>query len=500
MSPAEQDEKKQAAAVVEETTAISWEELAESTKLPDKEADDVLGALIDQLMSDQITVSKSVLHSLKEREQAIDRMLSKQLSAIMHHPSFQKLEGSWRGLNYTVMNTETATDLKIKVLNAAQNELLRDFEKASEFDQSMLWKKLYETEYGQAGGIPYGALVADYEFTNHNDDISLLTELTQVAASSFTPLLSAASPALFGMDSWQDLNKPRDLAKVFDNSAYIKWQAFRDSEDSRFAYLTMPRTQARDLYGSNTKPIEEFQFEEAALGERGQSVAVEHGQFCWMNTAYVLATRLTDAYSRTGFCVAIRGYSSGGQVEDLPAYIFETDEGDLELKCPIETQIPDRRLAELDKLGFLPLAHYKNTDYAVFFGAQSVQKPKYFGKKKDVQFANENAQISARLPYIMAMSRIAHFLKVIARDKIGDFMERSDCEKWLNNWIAEYVSTGSPSKEEKATYPLAEAKVEVSAIPGKPGAYNAVCYLRPWLQLEELNAAMSLVTEIPTGK
>ena len=343
--------------------------------------------------------------------------------------------------------------------------------------------------------------MADFEFGKHNDDISLLTNLTQVGASSFTPVLSAASPELFDMKSWEDLNRPRDLAKVFDNQSYIKWQAFRDSEDSRFAYLTLPRTMARDLYGSNTKPIDEFNFEEVPLGEDGQSIAVDHNAYCWMNTAYVLAARLTDAYSRTGFCTAIRGYANGGQVEDLPAHIIETKEGDLELECPVEVEIPGRRLAELDKLGFMPLAHYKNTDYAVFFGAQSVQKPKYYGKKKEAQFANENAQVSARLPYVMAMSRIAHYLKMIATDKIGSFMEREDCEKWLNNWVAEYVTSGSnPSPEEKAKFPLAEARVEVKTIPGKPGAYDAVCYLRPWLQMEELNAAMSLVTQIPSGK
>jgi type VI secretion system protein ImpC len=499
MSTGEQGQQ-QATPAADQAIEITWEQLAEQTSLPEKEANDVLGTLIDELMGEHIKIDKSVLHALKKREQAIDDALSRQLSAIMHHPQFQKLEGSWRGLNYLTSNTETATDLKIKVLNAKQTELLKDFEKAAEFDQSLLWKKIYETEYGQAGGVPYAGIVADFEFTNHPDDIKLLTEMTSVAASSFTPLLSAASEQMFEMKSWTDLNKPRDLAKIFDNVKYTKWKAFRDSEDSRFAYLTMPRTMARDLYGANTRPIDEFNFEEVSLGDRGQSVTVEHGHFCWMNTAYVLATRLTNAYSRTGFCVAIRGYSNGGQVEDLPAYIFETEEGDPDLKCPVETQIPDRRLAELDKLGFLPLAHYKNTDYAVFFGAQSVQKPAYYGKKKDVQFANENAQISARLPYVMAMSRVAHFLKVIARDKIGDFMEADECEKWLNNWVAEYVSTGNPSREVKARLPLAEAKVKVEKIPGKPGAYNAVCYLRPWLQMEELNAAMSLVTEIPSGK
>ncbi len=491
----------QATATATEAPALTLDTLIESTNLPKKEAEDVLGTLIDELMGEHITVDKSVLKSLKKREQAIDELLSKQLAAIMHHPQFQKLEGSWRGLHYLVMNTETATDLKIKAISASKRELLRDFEKASEFDQSFLWKKIYQEEYDQAGGVPFGALVADFEFGKHNDDISLLTNLTQVGASSFTPVLSAASPELFDMKSWEDLNRPRDLAKVFDNQSYIKWQAFRDSEDSRFAYLTLPRTMARDLYGSNTKPIDEFNFEEVPLGEDGQSIAVDHNAYCWMNTAYVLAARLTDAYSRTGFCTAIRGYANGGQVEDLPAHIIETKEGDLELECPVEVEIPGRRLAELDKLGFMPLAHYKNTDYAVFFGAQSVQKPKYYGKKKEAQFANENAQISARLPYVMAMSRIAHYLKMIATDKIGSFMEREDCEKWLNNWVAEYVTSGSnPSPEEKAKFPLAEARVEVKTIPGKPGAYDAVCYLRPWLQMEELNAAMSLVTQIPSGK
>jgi len=271
MSTGEQ-QKETAAAAAEDTKAISWEQLAEATDLPEKEANDVLGTLIDELMGKHITVDKSVLKALKKREEAIDALLSKQLSAIMHHEKFQKLEGSWRGLNYLVMNTETSTDLKIKVLHAPQRELLRDFEQAAEFDQSILWKKIYETEYGQAGGVPYGAIVADYEFTKHNDDISLLTQLTQVAASSFTPLLTAASTALFEMKSWEDMNKPRDLAKVFDNQSYIKWQSFRDSEDSRFAYLTLPRTQARDLYGANTKPIDEFNFEEVGLGKRGQSI------------------------------------------------------------------------------------------------------------------------------------------------------------------------------------------------------------------------------------
>jgi type VI secretion system protein ImpC len=299
---------------------------------------------------------------------------------------------------------------------------------------------------------------------------------------------------LFGFENWETLPNVRDLAKIFDTPAYIKWRAFRDTEDSRFTYLTMPRTLARLPYGANTKPIDDFAFEEVELGPKGESIKVDHDQYCWMNTAYVVGTRLTNAYSRTGFCTAIRGAENGGKVEGLPAHIFTSDEGDLDLKCPTEVGITDRRLAELDKLGFLPLAHYKNTDYSVFFGAQSTQKP----KKYDRPQATENAAISARLPYMMACSRFAHFLKCIARDKLGSFMEREDCEAWLNRWIMNYVTADAkPSPSEKAKFPLADAKVEVKEIPGRPGAYDAVIHMRPWLQLEELNTSMRMVTRIP---
>jgi type VI secretion system protein ImpC len=353
---------------------------------------------------------------------------------------------------------------------------------------------LYENEFGLPGGEPYGALVGDYEFTNHPEDIDLLSKISNVAAAAFCPFITAGAPALFGFDSWTDLTKPRDLEKIFTQVEYTKWRSFRDSEDSRFVTLTMPRVLARLPYGANTKPVEEFDFEEVALGSGKKAIQVPHDQYCWMNAAYVMGTRLTDAFAKHGWCTAIRGAEGGGKVEGLPAHVFKSDDGDTDLKCPTEVGITDRREAELSKLGFLPLCHFKNTDYAVFFGAQSAQKP----KKYDRPEATANAAISARLPYIMATSRFAHYLKVIARDKIGSFMEVEDCQAWLDRWIHNYVlADAKPSQEAKARYPLRDAKVEVKEVPGQPGVYNAIAWLRPWLQLEELTTSLRMVASIP---
>ena len=337
-------------------------------------------------------------------------------------------------------------------------------------------------------------LIGDYEFTNHPEDIDTLSKMSQGAAAGFAPFLSAADPKLLGMESYSELSKPRDLEKIFLDETYAKWRSFRDSDDSRFAVLTMPRSLSRLPYGKNTKVVDEFDFEEVELDEKGNSKPVAHSNYAWMNSSYVLGTQLTSAFSKFGWCTAIRGAENGGKVEGLPAHIFTADDGDQAMKCPTEIAITDRREAELSKLGFLPLCHYKNTDYAVFFGAQTVQKSKKYDKPE----ATANAAISARLPYIMATSRIAHFLKVIARDKIGSFMERQDCEDWLKRWISNYVSTDPhPSDDVKARYPLAEAEIKVEDIPGSPGSYNAVAHLRPWLQLEELTTSLRLVAKIP---
>jgi len=490
------NEEQQSEAQEAEAQEVSFldQAISATKQTPRDETENLLKALTSEAMKGTVSWDKNLSQTINSAIAAIDGVMSKQLAAIMHDEKFQKLEGSWRGLHHLVMNSETGSELKIRMLNISKKELTRDLEKAVEFDQSQIFKKIYESEFGIAGGEPYAALIGDYEFTSHPDDISLLTKMSNVAAAGFCPFLSAASPSMFGFDSYTELSKPRDLEKIFDSAEYIPWRSFRDSDDSRFVTLTMPRTLARLPYGSATKPVEEFNYEEAQMDASGNHIENEHDSYCWMNAAYSLGTTLTKAYAEYGWCTSIRGAEGGGKVTGLPSHTFVSDDGDVDQKCPTEIGITDRREAELSKLGFLPLCHYKNTDYAVFFGAQTTQKPKKF----DDPDASANAAISARLPYIMATSRIAHFLKVMARDKIGSFMEASDAEEWLNRWINNYVNgTPGASAEMKAKYPLAEAQVQVKEVPGQPGVYNAVAWMRPWLQMEELTASLRLVANIP---
>ena len=461
------------------------------------QAQDLLKTLTERAMDGTINWDRSLVNTINSAIKSIDDALSKQLAKIYHDDGFKKLEGSWRGLHYLVANSETGGALKIRVFNAKKNELFKDLDKAVEFDQSQLFKKVYESEFGTPGGEPYSALIGDYEFGNHPNDLSMLNKISNVAAAGFCPFISAASANIMGFDSWSELSRPRDLAKVFDSVEYAKWKSFRDSEDSRFVTLTMPRVLARLPYGEATRPVDSFNFEETAKQNNKDTVQLDHDDYCWMNAAYVMGTRITDAYAQHGWATAIRGAEGGGKVDDLPLHVFKTDEGDVDSQCPTEIAITDRREAELSKLGFLPLCHYKNTDYAVFFGGQTTQKP----KKYDRPEANDNAAISARLPYIMASSRFAHYLKVMARDKIGSFMEVKDCESWLNRWIANYVNSAEDAdQKQKAKFPLADARVTVEEIPGQPGSYNAVAHLRPWLQFEELTTSMRLVARIPKRK
>lgn len=493
MANKEQQEPEAQAAEAQEASFL--EQAIGATKQTSRdETEELLKTLTKEATKGTVKWDKNLSVTINSAIAAIDSALSKQLSAVMRNDKFQKLEGSWRGLNHLVMNSDTSTQLKLRMFNVSKKELSRDLEKAVEFDQSQIFKKIYESEFGTAGGEPYAALVGDYEFGAHPDDVSLLSKMSNVAAAGFCPFLSAASPEMFGFDSYTELSKPRDLEKIFDSAEYIQWRSFRESEDSRYVTLAMPRVLARLPYGSSTSPVEAFNFEEVDVNPDGKHVEAEHNSYCWMNAAYSLGTTMTQAFSEYGWCTSIRGAEGGGKVEGLPSHTFVSDDGDVDQKCPTEIGITDRREAELSKLGFLPLCHYKNTDYAVFFGAQTTQKPQKF---KDPD-ATANAAISARLPYVMATSRIAHFLKVMARDKIGSFMEADEAEVWLNNWIAKYVN-GSPgaSAEMKARFPLAEATVEVKEIPGQPGSYSAVAWMRPWLQMEELTASLRLVANIP---
>ena len=442
---------------------------------------------IAQVLDGSMTVAKDAEMMINARIAQIDHLLSLQLNEIMHHPTFQKLEGSWRGLKHLMDNSETGTSLKIRVLNVTKKELLRDIEKAPEFDQSALFKKVYEEEYGVFGGAPFGALIGDYEFGKHPEDMALLEGISHVAAQAHAPFVSAAAPDLLNLESFTKLDAPRDLAKIFDSTEYAKWKSFRQSEDSRYVALCLPRTLSRVPYGKDTKPIDEFGYEEHVDG-------TDHSKYLWMNAAYSLGTRMTNSFSQFGMCVAMRGVEGGGLVEGLPVHNFYTDEGDLALKCPTEVPITDRREKELADLGFVPLVHCKDTDYAAFFSVQTCQKP----KKYDLDSANANARLSAQLPYIMAVSRFAHYLKAMMRDKIGSFMSREEAERFLNKWITNYVTPDdSASPATKAQRPLREARIDVSEVPGKPGVYRAVAFLRPHFQLDELTVSLRLVAELP---
>ncbi len=448
---------------------------------------DIIKQFIGQILQGEVTVSKDTEAMINARIAQIDHLVSIQLNEIMHHEAFQKLEGTWRGLKYVVDNSELTPMLKIRILNASKKELLRDLQRAADFDQSAMFKKVYEEEYGLFGGEPFGALIGDYEFGKHPEDLELLDKVSHVAAAAHAPFLTAAAPDLMSLDSYTNLGAPRDLAKIFDTTEYAKWKGFRESDDSRYVGLCLPRVLMRLPYGRDTKPVDGFDYEEGVDG-------TEHNKYLWGNAAYALGARLTSAFAAYGWCAAIRGVEGGGLVEGLPCHTFRTDEGDVALKCPTEIAITDRREKELADCGFIPLIHCKGTDYAAFFSAQSPQKAKLYDKDS----ANANARLSTQLPYILAVSRFAHYLKAMMRDKIGSFMSRTQCEQFLNKWIMNYtIGDDNATAAAKAKNPLREARVEVVDVPGKPGAYRAVAFLRPHYQLDELSVSLRLVADLP---
>jgi type VI secretion system protein ImpC len=489
MSPAEQ-QKAQAEAV--ETEGVSLlDQVVSATKPQDnreaERAKNYFKQFLESAVKPGQVVSKDVETNIKHWIGEIDKKLSTQLSEILHHEDFQKLEGTWRGLHYLVHQTETGEALKIRVLNVSKRDLFKDLEKAAEFDQSSLFKKIYEEEYGQLGGQPYGMLVGDYDFGRSPEDMGLIKMISNVAAAAHAPFVAAAAPKMLNMERYDELSKPRDLAKIFDSVEYAAWKSFRESEDSRYVALTMPRVLARLPYGENNVRVSEFNYEENVDG-------TNHDKYLWMNSAWAYAVRITDAFAKYGWMARTRGVEGGGKVEGLPVHTFPTDDGDIAMKCPTEIAISDRREFELSNLGFMPLLHSKGRDYAVFMGAQSCQKPKtYFDPA-----ANANAELSAKFNLLLCTSRFAHYLKVMARDKIGSFMEVNDCSIWLNRWIGNYcVNPAGASDEVKAKHPLADAKVEVREVAGKPGWFEAVAYLRPHFQMETLSTSLRLVAEVP---
>ncbi len=443
---------------------------------------------VGKLLEPGAVVSKDVEKTINYWIAEIDKKISAQLNEIMHTEEFQKLEASWRGLFYLVDKSETGTSLKIRVMNASKRDLLKDLEKASEFDQSGLFKKIYEAEYGIFGGEPYGVLIGDYEFRNHPEDMALLERVGQVAAAAHAPFISAADPDLCGLESFTDIDAKRDLAKIFDSVEYAKWKSFRESEDSRYVGLCLPHTLMRLPYGDKTRRTEGFRYEEDVDGR-------DHKKYLWGNAAYAMGARITDSFAKCGWLASIRGVQGGGLVEGLPTHTFSTDEGDIALKCPTEVAITDRREKEFSDLGFIPLVHCKGRDFAAFFATQSCQKAKLYNKDE----ANANARLSTQLQYILCVSRFSHYLKAMARDRIGSFTSRNECERWLNEWINTYVhpSPENAGQASLAAKPLSEARIDVREVKGRPGHYEAVAYLKPHYQLEALSVSMRLVADLP---
>jgi type VI secretion system protein ImpC len=457
------------------------------------EVENAVSTLVEQALADTSLVKEDVLDTIEEMIARLDEKLTTQVNAVLHAPEFQQIESAWRGLHYLVFNSETDSSLKIRVMNVSKNELYRTLRlyPGARWDQSPLFKRIYEHEFGQLGGEPYGCLIGDYYFSHLPTDVQLLRDLSKVASAAHAPLFTGADPTVMGMDSWTELANPRDIGKIFDTPDYAAWKGLRDAVDSRYVGLCMPRVLSRLPYGAKSEPVEEFAFEEETDGHKGE-------KYGWMNAAYAMAANINRAYKEYGWTVRIRGVQSGGEVINLPTHTFPTDDGGVDLKCPTEIAISDRREAELAKAGLIPIIHRKNTDKAAFIGAQSLYRPKVYDKVE----ATASDNLSSRLPYMFAVSRFAHYLKCMVRDKVGSTKEKEQLRKWLQEWITRYVD-GDPknsSEQTKARKPLAEAKVTVEENEENPGYYSARFYLRPHFQLEGMDVGISLVSRLPVEK
>jgi type VI secretion system protein ImpC len=455
------------------------------------EVENAVHTLVELALADASLIKTDVLDTVEEVIAQLDKKLSAQMNEIMHAAEFQQIESAWRGLSYLVFHSETDATLKIKLLNVSKDELykhLRQFPNAA-WDQSPLFKKVYEEEFGTLGGQPYGCLIGDYSFSHLPKDVQLLRDMSKIAAAAHAPFFAAADAALMNMDSWNELMNPRDLSKLFDAPDYVAWRSLRDSDDARYVGLCLPRVLARLPYGSKTEPVDEFAFEEETDGHKGE-------KYAWMNAAYSMGANINRAFKEYGWCARIRGVQSGGEVEDLPAHTFPTDDGGVDLKCPTEIAITDRREAELAKFGLIPLCHRKNTDRAAFIGAQSLYKPKAYQNNPD---ATASSNLSSRLPYMFACCRFAHYLKVMVRDKVGSYYEKPQLEKWLNNWISEYIDADPKNSSEatKCRRPLAGAKISIVENEENPGYYAATFELRPHFQLEGMDIGLRLVSKLP---
>src|SRR5688572_28562425 len=493
MAEAKQQAGDVAANLEDQFAALLQKEFKPKTPGARAEVENAVRTLAEQALRESTVVSDDVIGTIKAIIAEIDQKLTEQINLILHSERFQQVESAWRGLSYLVNNTETDEQLKIRVMNISKSELGKTLKKykGAAWDQSPMFKKLYEQEYGQLGGEPYGCLVGDYSFDHTPGDVELLGQIAQIAAASHAPFIAGAGPALMGMDSWQELANPRDLAKIFSAPDYAAWRSLRESDDAKYVGLAMPRFLARLPYGAKTNPVEEFNFEE-------ETEAGAHNRYSGANAAYAMSVNITRAFKLYGWCTTIRGVEYGDAVPNLPVHAFPTDDGSIDAKCPTEIAISDRREAELAKNGLMPLVHRKNSDFAAFIGAQSLYKPSEY---QDAD-ATANENLGARLPYMFAVCRFAHFLKCMVRDKIGSFKSATDMQKDLQQWILQYVD-GDPaisSEATKAQRPLAGAEIVVEEVAGNPGYYTSKFFLRPHYQLEGLSVSLRLTSKLPSAK
>lgn len=479
---------------LDEFSDILRQTIKPRTDVAAQEVDNAVVALVREALDDQTLIADDVIDTIDAMLSRLDQKLTEQLNQVIHNEDFQKLESSWRGLAYTVNNSETDASLRVKVMNISKRELQQMMRRypGAKWDKSPLNKIVYEAEFGTLGGKPFGALIGDYYFDHGTADVSLLRDIGKVAAAAHAPFVSAAAPELLGMDSWTELSTPPDLSEIFDTPDYAAWKGLRDSENSRYVALVAPRVLAREPYSQNsTSIVEEFNFEEETDGHSGN-------KYAWMNAAHAMAVNINRAHKEYGWTVQIRGVQSGGEVLNLPTHNFDTGDGSKDLKCPTEVSITDRREAELSKAGLIGLIHRKHTDKAAFIGAQTLYKPKKY--VDDQATASDN--MSSRLPYIFAVSRFSHYLKCMVRDKIGRNPDRLQLQTELQTWVNKYVH-GNPEgakDAEKAKKPLAGAKVEVVEDEENPGYYLGKFYLKPHFQLEGMDVGMSLVSKLPKGK
>lgn len=474
------------ASILERAITVTAQTPADTTKT-------LLNTLTEQALEGTVTWDKNLTLTIEKAIKLIDKKISDQLRCVLKNPDFQRLEGSWLGLEKLIKNSDLGPTLKIKVADYTKEELIEQFESAPAIDRSRFFNMVYQEEFGTAGGMPYGILVGDYEFGYGDEDIALLRYMGEVSATSHSPFISSAGPQMFDYKDFSTFLEGKPIAAGFESPAYNSWNSFRESDDSRYVVLTLPKTLARLPYGSASKPISSFTFEELPLKENGQQIVSSEQDFVWTNSAFDYALILNNAFSQFGVCSAIRGMENGGKVEGLTNFTYYNDAGELVQQCPTQVNFTDEREKELSDLGFLPLIHYKNTAQAVFIGAQTTNKPKVYLEND----ATSNAAISARIPYIMISSRIAHYLKIMGRNLIGSNNNADNIQTALSKWISVYVNGNALTNDTKAKYPLAEGKVMVVEQPGRPGAYSAVAYLRPWLQMEELTTSMRMVATIP---